>query len=801
MKKFLLSFLCFLLAVAGGYAKEVTDVLDRSTTGITGTNYSSWSGKKHNSAAVYAGQSAGSNSSIQLRSNNSNSGIITTTSGGKVKKIVVVWNNSTSSGRTLDVYGKNTAYSSPTDLYKSDPQGTKLGSIKCGTSTELVIDGDYEYIGLRSNSGAMYLTSVSIIWEDGETGGVVTPVAPNAPTLSAPCNFYYTMDVGITNIPDGATVYYTTDNSASTALNGTEYTVPFKITETTTVKAIAVNEAGSSEEVSATYTKIEVPEGQVVDVLNREWTGVASLPSYSDWIGKTSNSSAVYAGNSAGDNDAIQLRSDKSNSGIVTTTSGGKVKKIVVVWNSETSTGRTLDVYGKNTAYSKPTDLYNSSTQGTKLGSIKYGTSTEFTITGDYAYIGLRSNSGAMYLNSIVIVWDCTTGGGEQEEQIFAPVISPEQISYNEGESCEVKIDTKTEGAGIYYTLDGTDPTTESTLYEKSFSLTQTTTVKAIAVKDNKVSEIVSKTFTFIKNITLNPVSVAEAKAAYKPDVEIKNAIVVGYIVGAAKNGTLNQSIFGANQEVKTNILIADDPNETNVENCMPVELPSGDIRNALNLAENPGNYKKQIVLTGSVTAYFSVAGLKNTSAYEFIEDVWGSLYYPTAVEIPANVKAYIVTAANNNYVTLTQVTGALPANTGIIYNGKWTEKGSAVSGEANVEGNLLEGTVDATNILKEAYVLAKVDGEVGFYKAAMNQLDGTAFLNNANKAYLPVDNLPSSVQNAKALKFDFNTTAVENVKVETEGKKVIYDLSGRRVNDMTAPGLYIVNGKKVMVK
>jgi hypothetical protein len=82
-----------------------------------------------------------------------------------------------------------------------------------------------------------------------------------------------------------------------------------------------------------------------------------------------------------------------------------------------------------------------------------------------------------------------------------------------------------------------------------------------------------------------------------------------------------------------------------------------------------------------------------------------------------------------------------------------------------------------------------------------MNQLEDTAFLNNANKAYLPVDNLPSSAQNAKALKFDFNTTAVENVKIETEGKKVIYDLSGRRVNDMTAPGLYIVNGKKVMVK
>ena len=108
---------------------------------------------------------------------------------------------------------------------------------------------------------------------------------------------------------------------------------------------------------------------------------------------------------------------------------------------------------------------------------------------------------------------------------------------------------------------------------------------------------------------------------------------------------------------------------------------------------------------------------------------------------------------------------------------------------------------VKRTEESKGKTVLAKVDGVVGFYKAEMNQLEGTAFLNNANKAYLPVSALPASAQNAKALKFDFGTTGVEGVKVETEGKKVIYDLSGRRVNDMTAPGFYIVNGKKVLVK
>lgn len=152
---------------------EVVDVLNRALTGVTGTSYTEWSGKTVTSAAVYAGQSAGGNESIQLRSSNSNSGIVTTKSGGKAKKISVTWNSNTSSGRTLNIYGKNTAYSAATDLYNTSNQGTLLGTIVYGTSTELVIEGDYEYIGLRSNSGAMYLTEIQITWSasDDATGG------------------------------------------------------------------------------------------------------------------------------------------------------------------------------------------------------------------------------------------------------------------------------------------------------------------------------------------------------------------------------------------------------------------------------------------------------------------------------------------------------------------------------------------------------------------------------------------------------------------------------------------------------
>ncbi len=146
-----------------------TDVLTNATTGVGDVNtYTPWSGKTATSDAIYAGNSAGSNLTIQLRTKNSNSGIVTTASGGsRIQKVTVDWYSETAENRTLDIYGKNTAYTAVTDLYDIDKQGTKLGSIVCGTSTKLTVTGDYTYIGIRSKADALYLNSISIDWETG----------------------------------------------------------------------------------------------------------------------------------------------------------------------------------------------------------------------------------------------------------------------------------------------------------------------------------------------------------------------------------------------------------------------------------------------------------------------------------------------------------------------------------------------------------------------------------------------------------------------------------------------------------
>lgn len=178
----------------------------------------------------------------------------------------------------------------------------------------------------------------------------------------------------------------------------------------------------------------------VNDVLNNGNTINSTSQNYSNWTASGSTLAAAYSGNSGGSNTTIQLRSDKNNSGIVSTTSGGKIKKVTVDWYSGTSDGRTLNVYGSNSAYTAASNLYASATQGTLLGTIVKGTSTELTISGEYAYIGVRSNSGAMYLDNITFTWETassnsaprrvTPQGSADEGGLKVSGISPEDKEY-----------------------------------------------------------------------------------------------------------------------------------------------------------------------------------------------------------------------------------------------------------------------------------------------------------------------------------------------------------------------------------
>ena len=179
----------------------------------------------------------------------------------------------------------------------------------------------------------------------------------------------------------------------------------------------------------------------------------------------------------------------------------------------------------------------------------------------------------------------------------------------------------------------------------------------------------------------------------------------------------------------------------------------------------------------------------------------YATFYAPVAVTVPTGVTAYTATI-NGSWVTLNEIVGGvIPANTGVVlysetagtYNFAITEDVEAIASD-------LRGSV-ATTYYTEAgtyYALALVGSEVGFYKDAFSN---GRFQNNSHKAYLYVENTnPAALSTSLRFDFDGNTTGVEEVEIRNE-KEEIYDLTGRRVNEITKAGVYIINGKKTLVK
>lgn len=217
-----------LTAIWNEIMDENADLLDRELTGVEGNNYVDWSGKNGASGAVYAGNSAGNYDSIQLRNSNEHkdSGIITTTSGGNAKKVGVIWENHTENGRVINVYGKNTPYSAVTDLFDSSTAGTLIGTIVRGTSSSLIINDAYRYVGICSANNTSYLMSVHITWEEAALDPQVT-LSTDAISLKTNQSVGATVSATIQDI-ENPTFTWTANNS-NVLLENTD-------TETVTIK-------------------------------------------------------------------------------------------------------------------------------------------------------------------------------------------------------------------------------------------------------------------------------------------------------------------------------------------------------------------------------------------------------------------------------------------------------------------------------------------------------------------------------------------------------------------------------------
>ena len=184
----------------------------------------------------------------------------------------------------------------------------------------------------------------------------------------------------------------------------------------------------------------------------------------------------------------------------------------------------------------------------------------------------------------------------------------------------------------------------------------------------------------------------------------------------------------------------------------------------------------------------------------------WATYCSPYALDLSSATgltDAYIVTGGKNGVLTKTSVKGGtVPANTGLLLKGT---EGSEVnvtipvvaSSETNVTANILDGVTAATEIAAEAGWVLMASPSLGFYQ------NTNAFTVGANTAYIPVADLAVPDAGARAFYslFDSETTGVGAALVKNGiVNNEIFNLQGQRIGQPTK-GLYIVNGRKVIVK
>jgi hypothetical protein len=149
------------ITVSESTQQEVTDTITPDMLNATSTVYTDFNGVRSESDAVYSGHSAKSDNGgfIQLRTKNATSGIVTIASGGNVKSVKITVGDG---NKQVNVYTSNAPYTSASDLFDEEKCGTLAGSL---TSTGTInIQGDYQYVGIRSDNGAIYLAKIEIVW-------------------------------------------------------------------------------------------------------------------------------------------------------------------------------------------------------------------------------------------------------------------------------------------------------------------------------------------------------------------------------------------------------------------------------------------------------------------------------------------------------------------------------------------------------------------------------------------------------------------------------------------------------------
>ncbi len=489
----------------------------------------------------------------------------------------------------------------------------------------------YNYIG-QSTSGGSYF--------QGNIAEILVYNAPVTTTQQAQIESYVYQKYGIGSLPavptpvitpgqgvfsstqsvsisamTNAQIYYTTDGSTPTT-SSTLYTVPFTISASTTVKAIAVSQYFANSAVASAYLQLDpntanLPTTNLLAWLKSDNGVTTSSSNVTQWTDLTGNGNTFSQSNSSyqptlttgavNGLPAITFNGSSqylvAPSGFANFTSGASMF-IVTKPTSSVTSARFLDIGTGSTTNSFGVCEYSPSAYLLYSFNGSTGSSIQGTLTtSQYQILEAIQNgsgTGSLYTNGTSVasgsvnninnttrsapVIGAYTGGGTYYFQgqiaeiliystalsstqrqavenyllsryglsIAAPTISPAAGTYTSTQT--VTLSTTSIGAQIYYTTNGSTPTTSSTLYTAPFTLTNTATVKAIAAQSFGTSSVSAALIVIDENTA--GITTSGLLAWYRADIGVNlgSGSNVASWTDVSGNGNIASQTTSSNQ-------------------------------------------------------------------------------------------------------------------------------------------------------------------------------------------------------------------------------------------------------------
>ncbi len=404
---------------------------------------------------------------------------------------------------TILVYLDNTSYE-VSGLGNDGNYGTYghfSVSLTGGTSNSHI-----KFEGKQSGKARFFLDNVTIT-QSGEVPTISAPTVSISGNAQSADTYFGSVSVTL-SAANGASIYYTLDGTEPTSAS-TLYTAPFTITETSTLKAIAISGDNSSSVVTRTITILNMTpiffEDFESDGLNQ--MTVTNVSGTYEWTTGT-HSGNTYAYANAYNQGATETWLITP---AITPLNAGGVS--LSFTNAKNYNGPDISVkYSTNyngsgspatatwTDITSECALSNGSWNWVESGNVEVaGTSPVYFA---WVYTSGESSAAGWEIDNILVLAEA----GDASE-VATPVITPNGGSYYEPQT--VSITCADADAVIRYTTDGTEPTESSTIYSQPFTVNTTTTIMAKAWKEG-----MTPSFTATANISF-PAQVANI-AAFK---------------------------------------------------------------------------------------------------------------------------------------------------------------------------------------------------------------------------------------------------------------------------------------------